>query len=465
MVPRITSKGRSFLGAGAYFLHDLGSTDTAERVSFVQTVNMLTDDPAKALRVMAWTAGHAEELKAISGQKRTGRKARDPVYNYCLAWAPDQNPSRDEMISFGMRSMEALGVEDHEALFVAHDDTEHKHLHVILNRVHPVTGLMAKMSHDRNLLSRLSQSYEEETGWVYCQERVNNNRRRDHGEASVTARDVTRLMETPAYRERRAARVAAQRDAVALAAERKRAQQTEAARDLKGQFADAGEPKPASDVVATEREEARRAWLNEQRAAAWETYEASQWQHLNDRHTMRRENLNERLKSAATRNDVRLERKYADTEKYARRRVERLEERIAVDGIRHAVDRLTGRQAQLLEHLDAARAGWIELQRQKAAEREVLARKQQGQREAEQVRHRVDRERLAERLQLQKRQREAAFEVRERERQRQRQRQSNTQQSRSREALDIQGLNLNDVSVGGIRENGRYQEWGAELSR
>ena len=33
-----------------------------------------------------------------------------------------------------------MGFDEHQAVYIAHKDTEHPHLHIILNRVHPETG-------------------------------------------------------------------------------------------------------------------------------------------------------------------------------------------------------------------------------------------------------------------------------------------------------------------------------------
>ncbi len=456
MVPRVTSQGRSFKGAGAYFLHDLGRSDTAERVAFAHTVNMLSDNPETALKVMAWTAAHADDLKAISGQKTTGRKAQNPVYNYCLAWAPDQDPNREEMIAFGLRSMEALGVADHEALFVAHNDTPHKHLHVILNRVHPETGLMAKMSHDRNLLSRLAQSYEEETGRIYCAGRLANNRRRDLGETHVKADNVVRLMETPEYQARRAARLEAQRAAGerALARERAEVARTEASQILRVDFDQAASPgddrryrareieppqveeegrarqawqaqqreerqerearqAQAVDLGAQRREQARRNSIEQRRDAAWEQYAGSRWQQLDERHAARRETLEKRLRGARDRNELRLARKYTEAERLAERRVDRLRHQLDITGLQGLVDKLTGRRKTLTEALGSAREGVAHLERQKQQERDELASRHRGQLEAEQTRRQQDREGLRERLEATKAQQDARFEARE----------------------------------------------------
>ena len=42
-------------------------------------------------------------------------------------------------------SLEALGLEGHEALIVGHDDTRHPHVHVTANRVDPDTRKAAKL--------------------------------------------------------------------------------------------------------------------------------------------------------------------------------------------------------------------------------------------------------------------------------------------------------------------------------
>ncbi|MBB4375253.1 hypothetical protein GGD63_008102 [Bradyrhizobium sp. cir1] len=44
MVPKVAGKGRSFMGAGMYYLHDK-KAETSERVAFTYTVNLPTRDP------------------------------------------------------------------------------------------------------------------------------------------------------------------------------------------------------------------------------------------------------------------------------------------------------------------------------------------------------------------------------------------------------------------------------------
>jgi hypothetical protein len=72
VIPKVAGKGKSFKGAGQYYLHDK-KADSAERVAFTHTLNLPTDDPELALRHMAYTAMHQDEIKARAGVKATGR--------------------------------------------------------------------------------------------------------------------------------------------------------------------------------------------------------------------------------------------------------------------------------------------------------------------------------------------------------------------------------------------------------
>ena len=161
-----------------YYLHDK-EADTSERVAWTHTHNLATNDPEKAFRYMAWTAMSAEQLKAEAGVARTGRKATaGPVYSFSLAWHPEQRPEQEEMMRGAFDTLEGLGLMDHEAVMVAHRETEHPHVHVICNLVHPETGKRAVPSYDYLTLSKWAEEKEREDGKIYCDQRVQNNERR-----------------------------------------------------------------------------------------------------------------------------------------------------------------------------------------------------------------------------------------------------------------------------------------------
>jgi hypothetical protein len=181
MVPKVAGKGRSFMGAGLYYLHDK-KAETRERVAFTHTVNLPTRDPDKAIRLMAYTAMHQSEIKARAGGSTRGRKLADPVYCYSLSWAPGEDPSQEEMIGAAQETLKALRLEGHEALLVGHNDEPHPHIHVIVNRVNPETGIAAPLKMDHLKLSAWAEAFERRQGQIRCEQRVENNERRRSGE-------------------------------------------------------------------------------------------------------------------------------------------------------------------------------------------------------------------------------------------------------------------------------------------
>jgi hypothetical protein len=165
MVPAVTETGRSFKGAFAYYAHDKrreGEAErlTSERVAWTHTINLATDDPERAWRIMAHTAMRQDELKAAAGGKKTGRKLTQPVYAYSLAWHPEQRPTKDHMLSTALDSLKAQELEGYQAVILCHSDEPQQHVHVIVNRVHPETGKAATLSNNTLKLSKWAEGYE-----------------------------------------------------------------------------------------------------------------------------------------------------------------------------------------------------------------------------------------------------------------------------------------------------------------
>ena len=101
---------------------------------------------------MAATAAAAPELKRLAGVVARGRKLEKPVCHYSLSWARDEAPG-----------WEALGLEKHQALIVAHSDG-HTHVHVIVNRVDAESGKAAGLSKSKLRLSKWAEGYETGAG-------------------------------------------------------------------------------------------------------------------------------------------------------------------------------------------------------------------------------------------------------------------------------------------------------------
>jgi hypothetical protein len=131
---------------------------------------------------MAHTALAQAELKAAAGTKATGRKLKNPVFAYSLAWHPGERPTKTEMMDAARASIEAQGLEEHQAIILNHDDEPQAHVHIIVNRVHPATGKAATLSNSKLKLSQWAEAYERGCGKILCPQRVRNNARRTRGE-------------------------------------------------------------------------------------------------------------------------------------------------------------------------------------------------------------------------------------------------------------------------------------------
>jgi hypothetical protein len=106
------------------------------------------------------------------------------VFAYSLSWHPDQQPDVDEMRKSTEISLARLGLLDHQAVLIAHSDTAHAHVHVVVNLAHPATGKVADLSQSKRKLQIWASEYEHESGIVYCEESERNAERRAKGEVT-----------------------------------------------------------------------------------------------------------------------------------------------------------------------------------------------------------------------------------------------------------------------------------------
>ena len=186
MVPKLParSKGKSFRGCAMYILHDIDTTESANRVGWAEMRNLVTNDPHVAWRVMAATALDQDRLKKAAGIKNTGRKSRDHVLHFTLNWEPSEKSglTKDEMMRAAIGALNAIGAGDRQAMVVAHTDKPHPHVHLMVNRVSPEDGRILPSSNEKLNLSKWALEYEQERGEVLCEQREQNWKARDRDE-------------------------------------------------------------------------------------------------------------------------------------------------------------------------------------------------------------------------------------------------------------------------------------------
>lgn len=175
MIVKIQNRGHSFKGIAAYLLNPKrDDPENGERVAWSETGNMFTNDIEKAAKVMAWTDANADTLKQNAGVKATGAKATlGAVYHYSLAWAHDEKPDAQHQRQAALATLEKHGLSDHEFFMVAHDDTTHAHVHIVVNLTNQEDGKRHKLGLNKRAMSDWALEYEQQHG-LKCEMRVTN---------------------------------------------------------------------------------------------------------------------------------------------------------------------------------------------------------------------------------------------------------------------------------------------------
>jgi relaxase-like protein/DNA relaxase TraI-like protein len=117
--------GRGFGGLTSYLLNGKKDKPNPDRVAWTSTRELALEDPREAALLMRRTAA-------------LGR-AKDPVEHISVSLAPGEHLSPEQWEMLIDRTLKDLGLEGHQVLIVAHQDTRCEHVHLMINRVHPET--------------------------------------------------------------------------------------------------------------------------------------------------------------------------------------------------------------------------------------------------------------------------------------------------------------------------------------
>ena len=146
----MSSSARNF-GALAQYLAKGRSGDEPERVAWSASRNLPTDDPEIAGKIMRATAAQNVRVK-------------QPVYHLALSFDPGDQVDRIAMERVADRVIAALELQGHQIVIVSHRDRGHPHMHLLVNRVHPETGLVWSRWQDRAVIQQVLREQEEALG-------------------------------------------------------------------------------------------------------------------------------------------------------------------------------------------------------------------------------------------------------------------------------------------------------------
>ncbi len=141
--------------ASSLYLAGLTKGQSPDRVAWMEARNLHTEDPRAAAAVMDATAARST-------------RCRNPAYHFVLAFDPkDVKAGRltpELMREIAAEAVERLELSEYQALIYAHKDTEHPHLHFLVNRVHPGTGKAYSRHNDGRRITALCREIARERG-------------------------------------------------------------------------------------------------------------------------------------------------------------------------------------------------------------------------------------------------------------------------------------------------------------
>lgn len=109
----------------------------------------------------AWTDAAFQMNHVARGNDRVMQPCRHLV----LSWGDGENPTDREALSAARRVLREMGWQQNQYVLAVHRDRRNVHVHVVLNRVHPLTGTACSMSHDYARLERACRVVELAFGW------------------------------------------------------------------------------------------------------------------------------------------------------------------------------------------------------------------------------------------------------------------------------------------------------------
>lgn len=160
----------------------------------------------KAARVELRNLASTDWQNAADDMRLTSElssQVRKPYYHLVLSWHELEQPTDDQMVEAADHMIRSLGLEDHQIVIGTHHDTKRRHIHLVCNTVHPVSGKVWSKSNDHLRIEKTCREIELAQGWSHDRGRF---------DFDVSADGAVALKPNPeAWKKKKAARDAGQR--------------------------------------------------------------------------------------------------------------------------------------------------------------------------------------------------------------------------------------------------------------
>ena len=104
------------------------------------------------------------EMNAVS---RQNSRCKDPAYHIILSWPEHEKPDPELIFDAAEHAIKSLGLAEHQYVIAIHDNTDNRHCHISVNRVHPVTYKARHIEWAVKTLHFAARESELKHGWTH----------------------------------------------------------------------------------------------------------------------------------------------------------------------------------------------------------------------------------------------------------------------------------------------------------
>lgn len=130
----------------------LDEKNEGQKVGGVRITNCAANDPADAT------------MEVLATQAQNTRSKSDKNYHLVVSFPKGEKPVLETLHAIEDRLCAAIGLADHQRLSAIHTDTDHLHIHVAINKVHPTTRKNVEPYYDKARLMEECAAIERDYG-------------------------------------------------------------------------------------------------------------------------------------------------------------------------------------------------------------------------------------------------------------------------------------------------------------
>lgn len=138
----------SFAGLVNYIVDPQNKT---ERIGLVRSVNCYSDRPDCVI------------AEVLNTQQMNQRATSDKTYHLVVSFRDDEL-TQDILQKIEDHLCDGLGFGEHQRLSVVHHDTDHLHMHIAINKIHPARLTIHNPHYDYKVIGTLCEKLEQEYG-------------------------------------------------------------------------------------------------------------------------------------------------------------------------------------------------------------------------------------------------------------------------------------------------------------